>query len=211
MSRTEAETKKGDKKRKHSHYDNLDDAFSSLISDPLLLVDGDMARVQNMRVGKWTQEEEEYSNHLISLFADGLLPDCEEDTTLRAYLSGKLNCKPMRITKKYVTSDYDGKLLYTPSPSRTDPNPALAATLRDSYILSIVRPKLKRSHKRKKRSISIERSETNSIIGADGDNVESYPYATDGSSSSSSYSDEDVEGQITPEDIEMIQEALGGL
>jgi hypothetical protein len=41
------------------------------------------------RKGKWTVEEENYANKLISLFNQGLLP-VVEGTTLRTYLSDKL-------------------------------------------------------------------------------------------------------------------------
>mmetsp|Transcript_33934 Transcript_33934/g.34570 ORF Transcript_33934/g.34570 Transcript_33934/m.34570 type:complete len:158 (-) Transcript_33934:283-756(-) len=54
------------------------------------------------RNGKWTVEEEAYTTKLIELFLAGQLDsDIQEGDTLRAYLSKKLNCKPMRITKKY--------------------------------------------------------------------------------------------------------------
>ena len=44
----------------------------------------------SVRKGKWTTEEENYSNKLISLFNKGLLP-IPTGTTLRSYLSDKLN------------------------------------------------------------------------------------------------------------------------
>mmetsp|Transcript_26636 Transcript_26636/g.26877 ORF Transcript_26636/g.26877 Transcript_26636/m.26877 type:complete len:160 (-) Transcript_26636:166-645(-) len=54
------------------------------------------------RNGKWTMEEEAYSSKLIEIFLDGHANnDAEEGETLRLYLSKKLNCKPMRIAKKY--------------------------------------------------------------------------------------------------------------
>jgi hypothetical protein len=52
--------------------------------------------------GKWTIEEELYASRLIRAFESGNLEDCEEGTTLRAYLTKKLNCTPMRISKKYA-------------------------------------------------------------------------------------------------------------
>merc|ERR1711965_185038 len=53
-----------------------------------------------LRKGKWTIEEEEYTRRLVQHFNNGLLmiPD---DTTLRAFLSNRLKCDRMRITKKF--------------------------------------------------------------------------------------------------------------
>jgi len=55
---------------------------------------------RQLRRGKWTTEEENYAQMLIECFKDGTLPDAENGTTLRCYLSRKLNCAPMRISKK---------------------------------------------------------------------------------------------------------------
>lgn len=52
--------------------------------------------------GKWTAEEEAYASVLIQHFRTGALPDCEDGTTLRSYLAEKLQCIPMRISKKYA-------------------------------------------------------------------------------------------------------------
>lgn len=46
-------------------------------------------------------EEEEYTAGIINHFTKGLLK-LPEGTTLRAYLAEKLNCDPMRITKKFT-------------------------------------------------------------------------------------------------------------
>lgn len=54
------------------------------------------------RSGKWTSEEESYANKLISEFEAGTLVDCIEGCTLRAYLAKRLNCAPMRISKKFA-------------------------------------------------------------------------------------------------------------
>ena len=43
-----------------------------------------------LRKGKWTTEEEDYANKIISLFNRGLLP-IGAGTTLRSYLSDKLH------------------------------------------------------------------------------------------------------------------------
>lgn len=54
-----------------------------------------------IRAGKWTLEEEELASKLIYDFEIGNLSDCKEGTTLRWYLSKKLSCAPMRISKKF--------------------------------------------------------------------------------------------------------------
>ena len=52
--------------------------------------------------GKWSLEEEYYAKQLVTAFENGTLDDCEEGRTLRSYLSMKLNCAPMRISKKFA-------------------------------------------------------------------------------------------------------------
>lgn len=54
------------------------------------------------RSGKWTPQEESFANQLIVEFEGGSLQDCEDGCTLRAYLARKLNCAPMRISKKFA-------------------------------------------------------------------------------------------------------------
>ena len=65
----------------------------------------------DVRRGKWTVEEENYSNRLISEFKLGLLP-LTDGTTLRTFLSKLLNCDPMRISKKFVGAKCIGKVSY---------------------------------------------------------------------------------------------------
>jgi len=52
--------------------------------------------------GKWSEEEECYATKLIAAFENGSLDDCEDGRTLRSYLAMKLNCAPMRISKKFA-------------------------------------------------------------------------------------------------------------
>lgn len=66
--------------------------------------------------GKWTPEEEEYVECLIAEFRSGQLP-LAEGTSLRIFLSKMLNCNPMRISKKFVNSNYNGKQLYVRKPN----------------------------------------------------------------------------------------------
>lgn len=70
------------------------------------------------RKGKWTDEEERYTKRLVSAFNQGLLP-LQVGTTLRCFLSDKLNCDPMRISKKFAGSSSIGKQVYAPC----DPSP----------------------------------------------------------------------------------------
>lgn len=65
----------------------------------------------HLRKGKWTVEEEEYTTRIIHYFSNGILT-LPEGLTLRAYLSQKLNCDPMRITKKYAGASCLGKRVY---------------------------------------------------------------------------------------------------
>eukprot|EP00592_Proboscia_alata_P027099 CAMPEP_0194428892 /NCGR_PEP_ID=MMETSP0176-20130528/43560_1 /TAXON_ID=216777 /ORGANISM="Proboscia alata, Strain PI-D3" /LENGTH=1181 /DNA_ID=CAMNT_0039241565 /DNA_START=243 /DNA_END=3788 /DNA_ORIENTATION=- len=65
----------------------------------------------NLRKGKWTAEEEEYTSRIIHHFSTGLLT-LPEGTTLRSYLAKKLQCDPMRITKKFAGASCLGKRVY---------------------------------------------------------------------------------------------------
>jgi hypothetical protein len=61
-----------------------------------------------VRKGKWTAEEEEYTSRIIHYFNSGLLT-LPDGATLRSYLAEKLNCDPMRITKKYAGASCLGR------------------------------------------------------------------------------------------------------
>nr|EWM28900.1 hypothetical protein Naga_100822g1 [Nannochloropsis gaditana] len=65
------------------------------------------------RRGKWTPEEEVYVNRVTEAFHQGLLP-LAAGTTLRSYLADKLNCDPMRITKKFSGVGSIGKCIFHP-------------------------------------------------------------------------------------------------
>ena len=52
------------------------------------------------RKGRWVKEEEGYANFLSKEFSMGLA-DINEGTTKRSYLSNKLSCTKMRISKKF--------------------------------------------------------------------------------------------------------------
>lgn len=66
---------------------------------------------EELRSGKWIAEEEAYAEMLITLFEKGRVSDCENGMTLRSYLSQKLHCAPMRISKKFAGKGI-GKMVY---------------------------------------------------------------------------------------------------
>ena len=66
------------------------------------------------RRGKWTYEEEAYAAAIIVAFNSGTL-EASPGSTLRACLSERLYCDPMRITKKYSGDSCLGKRIYAPS------------------------------------------------------------------------------------------------
>lgn len=57
---------------------------------------------QKLRCGKWAAAEEAYAVLLIEYFEKGIIVECENGVTLRSFLSRKLHCSPMRISKKYA-------------------------------------------------------------------------------------------------------------
>ncbi len=66
------------------------------------------------RRGKWTVEEEEYVARVIQDFNSGFL-NAPAGYTLRSYLSDKLQCDPMRITKKFTGESCIGKRVFHPA------------------------------------------------------------------------------------------------
>jgi len=75
------------------------------------LVSGPKKTRQRLRKGKWTIEEEEYTSRIIQYFSTGLLT-LPDGATLRSYLAEKLNCDPMRITKKFTGACCLGRRAY---------------------------------------------------------------------------------------------------
>ena len=67
-----------------------------------------------LRRGKWTPEEEAYVARIIQEFNSGYLK-APAGTTLRTYLSKKLHCDPMRITKKFQGELAIGKRVFHPA------------------------------------------------------------------------------------------------
>eukprot|EP01031_Cornospumella_fuschlensis_P024260 gene24260-29333_t len=82
------------------------------------------------RRGKWTVEEERYTEKVIMDFDNGTL-NVAEGVTLRSYLSRVLNCDPMRITKKYTGSSSIGKRTFTPLPSTPENQTYIKMSQRD--------------------------------------------------------------------------------
>ncbi|CAI5737569.1 unnamed protein product [Hyaloperonospora brassicae] len=64
-----------------------------------------------LRSGKWTAEEESFTNLIIHFFKRGLL-DVEDGTSLRWYLAKRLNCEAMRVTKKLKGNSSIGKQVF---------------------------------------------------------------------------------------------------
>ena len=86
-----------------------------------------------LRKGKWTQEEELFTAAVIREFERGMLA-CPAGTTLRSYLSEKLHCDPMRITKKFAGDASIGKRVFTPckqTPELQEEARRVRAELRD--------------------------------------------------------------------------------
>ena len=81
------------------------------IEEPALRTVASLADLP-LRRGKWTPEEQNFSEVLIQAFLAGLVPDCADGTTLRAFLSRRLHCAPMRITKKFAGHDL-GKSIFS--------------------------------------------------------------------------------------------------
>lgn len=72
------------------------------------------SKSSTLRRGKWTAEEEAYVARVIQDFNSGFL-NAPAGTTLRSYLSEKLHCDPMRITKKFTGDACIGKRVFHPA------------------------------------------------------------------------------------------------
>lgn len=85
----------------------------------------------SLRRGKWTAEEEAYVARVIQDFNSGFL-NAPAGTTLRSYLSDKLRCDPMRITKKFTGESCIGKRVFHPAVR----SPANANTIDKAQVSS---------------------------------------------------------------------------
>jgi hypothetical protein len=88
-----------------------DGASAQLSSTRPLLHTPEIFLNRKLRSGKWIPEEEKYAERLIELFEQGRIAGCENGCTLRWYLSQKLHCAPMRISKKFAGKGI-GKMVY---------------------------------------------------------------------------------------------------
>ena len=91
-----------------------------------------------LRSGKWVHEEEVYAALLIEAFESGVATDCANGSTLRSYLATKLQCAPMRISKKFAGKGI-GKMVYLSKQNQhrhtngmTEPDPDLDKKLREA-------------------------------------------------------------------------------
>ena len=78
----------------------------------LAMKQGGQVGTKRCRRGKWNDIEEKYADELIDAFRRGFLPGVEDGCTLRAFLASKLQCDPMRISKKFSGTSI-GKLMYS--------------------------------------------------------------------------------------------------
>ncbi|KDO29057.1 hypothetical protein SPRG_06112 [Saprolegnia parasitica CBS 223.65] len=90
----------------------------ALPSDTVTTDDAEAPKKDKLRWGKWTREEEAYTTRLIGDFTAGLLTDVTNGTTMRSWLSAKLRCCPMRISKKFVGEQSIGKRMFERNESR---------------------------------------------------------------------------------------------
>ena len=108
-------------------------------SEAQLLNPKSKSSVKFRRSGKWSAEEEALALQLIVEFESGTFgpEDCPSGCTLRSFLSKKLSCAPMRISKKFAKKQI-GKLIYTPRPNLVDdpPDHSLLKHLEDTYLAS---------------------------------------------------------------------------
>ena len=96
------------KKKSYLHKRTLTNSKSNIVPTQVMT-----SNTTPLRRGKWTVEEEEYVARVIRDFNTGHL-NAPAGTTLRTYLSEKLHCDPMRITKKFTGDSCIGKRVYHP-------------------------------------------------------------------------------------------------
>ncbi|EQC38877.1 hypothetical protein SDRG_03835 [Saprolegnia diclina VS20] len=84
-------------------FDDHDMTDASMSSSPRSSNGGDSPRASapHLRMGKWFPEEEQFALVLIECFILGAFADLATGTSLRSFLAEKLQCPPMRISKKF--------------------------------------------------------------------------------------------------------------
>jgi hypothetical protein len=111
-------------------------------------IEEDTLQTPQARRGKWTVQEEVYAEYIIQCFRTGNLSDCDQNTSLRAYLANKLNCKPMRVTKKYSGNpSYDCSVPFLKKTENEIDSQEKLHHLRQLFRSS-VKQKRKRSHRK---------------------------------------------------------------
>lgn len=121
--------------------------------------------------GRWTAEEERYAERLIEEFRDGNLEDADfEDgpSTLRGFLATKLKCGAKRISKKFESSGYNGRMQYVRKPSGMAPEESQRRrqeleTLRQGFAAR--RAGLPKKPVKKKRSLMSSASRRSTATG----------------------------------------------
>jgi hypothetical protein len=81
-------------------------------------------------------EEEAYVARVIQDFNSGFL-NAPAGTTLRTYLSDKLQCDPMRITKKFTGDACIGKRVFHPAVRSTGNAATIDKAQVSGYIISL--------------------------------------------------------------------------
>ncbi|OQR84273.1 hypothetical protein ACHHYP_13560 [Achlya hypogyna] len=91
-----------------------------------------------LRVGAWSFAEEAYAMALIEAFLMGLLPGVAAGTPLRSFLAQKLECVPMRVSKKLALDQLAGRPLL----KKLGQKRYLPSDTTDSAVLSATRQQL---------------------------------------------------------------------
>lgn len=124
--------------------------------------------------GKWTAEEEAYAAVLIQHFRTGALQDCEDGTTLRSYLAEKLECIPMRISKKFAGIKI-GKEIFRRGPTSAE------VAMQLNYIRELFVQSTSKKRKRIKRKM-MKAAQAKSDVPADNNttDIEVSPHCQEG-------------------------------
>jgi len=125
------------------------DQYEELIEDINACTPKELLPKNGCRRGKWTLEEENFTERIIEDFSIGIL-DLKQGTTLRNFLSSILNCDPMRITKKYTGDLSIGKRVFmranlmTISPEFLEKRKYELQNLKDTWFRALIRAEKER-------------------------------------------------------------------
>ncbi|OQR85211.1 hypothetical protein ACHHYP_12088 [Achlya hypogyna] len=87
-------------------------------STPSSVSSNDEESTPSSRTGRWMYEEEQFALALIECFLLGCVPDLVRGTSLRCFLAYKLQCSPMRVSKKLARSTKQLKVASVPIPKK---------------------------------------------------------------------------------------------